>query len=133
MGWVHESETRNETHEGYLVPEFDDDEHGIGTTGGRIPADAIAVEMRQDGSYRTRPAGEVIGWRMRCDCYREGRSGHETWVSKQPWIRVPSKALEDIAAYKVYAADEDVIDVDLRSDVEEAAREQWRREHVDAI
>ena len=46
---------------------------------------------------------------------------------------MPSKALEDIAAYKVYAADEDVIDVDLRSDVEEAAREQWRREHVDAI
>lgn len=133
MGWVYESETRNETHEGYLVPAFEDGEHGIGTTGGDIAADAIAVEMLPDCTYRTRPAGEVIGWRVQCHCYQEGLSGHQTWASRQLWVRVPSKTLEDLAAHKLYAADEDIVDIDLRADVAEAARAQWRAEHIDAI
>jgi hypothetical protein len=134
MGWNYESETGNEWHEGYLVPEFEDGERGIGTTGGDIPADSIAVQMLPDASYRARPAGEVIGWRVHCDCYREGRSGHETWVSKQLWIRVPSTALQDLTARKLYAPDEDVVDVGHGGDdVEQAVREEWRAEHIDAI
>src|ERR1700739_1026511 len=111
MGWTYESEFGNEAHEGYVLPEFDNGERGVGWSGGDIPNGAIAVEMRPDGSFRARPAGEVIGWRVVCDCYQEGRSGHESWISSHLWIRVPSRVLQDLAAYKVYAVDDDVVDI----------------------
>jgi hypothetical protein len=134
MGWTYESEFGNEAHEGYVLPEFDNGERGVGWSGGDIPKGAIAVEMRPDGSFRARPAGEVIGWRVVCDCYQEGRSGHETWVSSHLWIRVPSRVLQDLAAYKVYAVDDDVVDIGHGGDaIEDAVRAMWYRDHIDAI
>jgi hypothetical protein len=133
MGWNYETEDGNDFHEGYLFPEFSDGERGSGSSGGGIPHDAIAVELRHDGTYRTRPAGEVIGWRVCCDCSQTNRPGYDVWVSKQLWVRVPSKALEDPTAHKLYAVDEDVVDIAERADVANAAWAAWRAEHIDAI
>src|SRR5258707_14846612 len=102
MGWVHESETRNEVHEAYLVPEFEDGEHGIGISGGGTPADAIAVQMRPDCSYRMRPAGEVIGWRLQGDRYRRDRSGAATRSGKPLRIPVPPRARQNGTPHKIY-------------------------------
>jgi hypothetical protein len=44
---------------------------------------------------------------------------------------VPSLTLQDVAAGKIYASDDDVADVNIRTDVEAAARTLLRREHLD--
>jgi hypothetical protein len=136
MGWNYEADTagNREWHEGYLVPEFADGERGAGTSGGDIPADQIAVALRDDGSYRTRPAGEVIGWRVVCGCYLRPNADSPTeWVSDQLWTRVPSRIQQDLTAFRLFAADDDVVDVSYADDVGSAARSMWRREHIDAI
>ena len=46
-------------------------------------------------------------------------------------VRVPSAALEDVPAGRIYAADGDVIDVDFRDDVAGMATDRWHREHLD--
>jgi hypothetical protein len=39
--------------------------------------------------------------------------------------------LEDLAAHKHYAVDENVADIAERADVVSAARAEWRREHIE--
>jgi len=68
-----------------------------------------------------------------CDC-RTGvydtLSVTRTWMSDL-LVRVPSAALEDVPAGRIYAADGDVIDVDFRDDVAGMATDRWHREHLD--
>ncbi|MGD7708131.1 hypothetical protein [Microlunatus sp. Y2014] len=131
MGWLSE----DNLHEGYLVPQFADGQRGRGTTGGNVPDDEIVVgpEVEQpDGAWvhPTRPAGEVSGWVVCCDCYREsGFDAPSTWVGPV-FARVPSAALQDLAARKVYAADEGVAYVGDADTVDAAARDLWMSEHV---
>lgn len=131
MGWSSE----DGLHEGDLVPVFMDGQRGTGTTGGSIPAGHVAIgsEGKQsDGSraYLTRPAGEVTGWVVCCDCYRESGFGPpSTWVGPA-FIRVPSPSLQDLSARKLYAADEEVAYVGDNDDVLDTAYDLWKSEHV---
>jgi hypothetical protein len=136
MGWTYESETigHDEWHEGYLVPEFEDGDRGIGTSGSGIPPGHIAVERRDDNSFRTRPAGEVIGWRVLCDCYLYPNSGRtKVWASEQLWTRVPSALQHDPTKFRIYAADQDVDDVGDTGETANAVVALWHREHIDDI
>jgi len=54
---------------------------------------------------------------------------YTTWVGPV-FTRVPSKALEDPKALRVYAADEDVVFASDREDVHEVAHDLWRSEHA---
>lgn len=143
MSWT----TDDGLHEGYLASEFADGQRSIGVSGGGIPDDHVIVNAEYPGGgaeprYETRPAAEVIGWRITCDCRRPvNRIGYgpggellpeaDRWVSDL-LLRVPSKALEDLEAGKIYAADADVIDVGDREDVEAAVLDRWESEHMQA-
>ena len=130
MGWT----TEDGLHEGYLVPQFVDGQRAVGVTGGGIPDDQVASGpevQAADGSwsYPTRPAGEVTGWVVCCDCRVHDSFRYTTWVGPV-FTRVPSKALEDPKARRVYATDEDVVFVSDREDVHEVAYDLWRSEHA---
>lgn len=137
MSWT----TDDGQHEGYLVAEFADGQRATGTSGGGVPDDQIIVDTKYDGEpgavtntrYVTRPAAQVIGWRVMCDCRR---GVYDTWSVAETWmsdllVRVPSAALEDVQAGRIYAADGDVVDVDFRDDVADMATDRWHREHLD--
>jgi hypothetical protein len=135
MGWTYQSDTvgHDEWHEGYLASEFENGDRGIGVSGSGIPPGHIAVEHRDDGTYRCRPAGEVIGWRVLCDCYLYPNSGRtKVWASEQLWIRVPSALQHAPSVFRIYAADEDVDDVNA-GDAADAAVALWHREHIDEL
>ena len=130
MGWT----TEDGLHEGYLVPQFVDGQRAAGVTGGGIPDDQVASgpeAQAADGtwSYPTRPAGEVTGWVICCDCRLSDAFRFTTWVGPV-FTRVPSKALEDPKARRVYATDDDVVFVSDREDVHEVAYDLWRSEHA---
>lgn len=130
MGWT----TEDGLHEGYLVPQFVDGQRALGVTGGGIPDDRVASGpevQAADGSwsYPTRPAGEVTGWVVCCDCRIHDSFRYTTWVGPV-FTRVPSKALEDPKARRVYATDDDVVFVSDREDVHEVAYDLWRSEHA---
>ncbi|MGI8765294.1 MAG: hypothetical protein ACR2KM_02125 [Gemmatimonadaceae bacterium] len=91
--------------------------------------------QREDGSWEwpTRPAGEVTGWVICCDCYSNTSFGPaSSWVGPG-FTRVPSKTQEDLAARRIFAADDDVAYVSERDDVQGAAVELWRSEHAFGI
>lgn len=135
MGW--QFEAGEHFHEGYLLPEFGDGTVGGGATTGSADGSVHVIISFGDGSAdsrgrETRPAAEITGWRIACDCYRHGSSQRaQRWVSATRWVRVPSRALQDVAAGKIYASDDDVADVSIRADVEAAALTLLRREHLD--
>ena len=134
MGWVSD----NGLHEGYLVPHFEDGQRGTGTTGGSIPPGHVAIGAaveQPDGSWTppTRLAGEVIGWVVCCDCYRESSFGPpSTWVGPT-FTRVPSPSLQNLNARKLYADDADVAYVGEDVAVSEAVHALWKSEHVFGI
>lgn len=125
-------------HEGWLAPVFHDGQRGNGVSGGTIPRDHIAVgreTQAPDGTwhYPSRPAGEVTGWMVVCDC-ASGAMGvtpgpRSTWLGPL-FTRVPSAALEDLQARRVHADDKDVVDVFHREDVEAVVADLWRSEHL---
>jgi len=124
-------------HEGYVLPEFIDGVRGRGIWTGKVPRDHVVVDVEYVGDpgdiseerYTSRPAAEVIGWRVMCDC-RTGSTSRvtATWCSDLI-TRVPSSALHDPAAGRLYVPDEDVPEVDELF-VDDLAG-LWRREHVD--
>lgn len=137
MGWTYESTSpgHDEWHEGYVVPEFGNGDRGLPISGTGIPAGHIAVERLGDNTYRTRPAGEVIGWRVLCNCYLYPNSERpKVWSSEELWTRVPSPLQHDPTAFRVYVPDDDVLDAGVDGeDLGDAAHEVWRREHIDAL
>jgi len=131
MGWL----TEDGRHEGYLAPMFGDGQRGRGITGGTIPPDEVVVGdevQRADGSWTwpTRPAGEVTGWVVCCDCHSTASFGApSSWIGPV-FTRVPSRTLESLMARRVFAADNDVAYASERADVQGAAVELWRTEHA---
>ncbi len=134
MGWL----TGDGRHEGYLAPMFGDGQRGRSVTGGSVPPDEVVVGVETQGAdgswvWPTRPAGEVTGWVVCCDCYRNTSFGPaSSWVGPV-FTQVPSKTLEDLAARRVFAADDDVVYVSEREDVRAAAVGLWRSEHAFGI
>lgn len=131
MGWI----TDDGRHEGYLVPEFRDGQRGRGITGGGVPLDEVIVEVDyfREPPYETRPASEVIGWRVTCDCSAE--DGRRLLPESERWqgdliTRVAFAQAEDLSARRVYAAESDVVGIQDRTDVSELAQAIWRDEHV---
>lgn len=125
-------------HEGYVLPEFGDGVLGRGIWSGSVPADHVIVDVeyadepgttRQE-RYTSRPAAEVVGWRVMCDCRANLSSSAitGTWTS-DPIVRVPSLALEDPSAGRIFVSDHDVFGVD--DTYHETFTDIWRREHVD--
>lgn len=130
MGYV----TDEGRHEGYLVPVFAEGERGNGSTGGGIGDDQIAVgagECAEDGTwtYPTRPASEVTGWMVCCDCWPGDSFRPATWQGPI-FTRVSSPDQEDLAGRHLYAPDDEVAYVAERIEVEEAVIDVWRTEHV---
>jgi hypothetical protein len=146
MGWEYSTGDRgSEWHEGYLVAEFEDRKRALGISGTGIPPGHLAVDRYGDGSFgqeavrrhggdpafETRPAGEVIGWRIVCNCYMPGDTmPTKHWSSQQLWTRVASPARHDPYAFRIYAADDEIFDVDA---THSAAHDVWWREHISDI
>lgn len=139
MGWTYESD--DQFHDMTIRAEFED---GAVSGGGSTIRDGVDMVVLDD--YETwRPAGEIVAWRIVCNCEKPiGTSIHSIrtqWVSSTRWVRVASRHLEDVAAGRIYAADEaspesrfhSPVDIDLREEVEEAAKAIWRREHLHGI
>lgn len=126
MAWISE----DGLHEAYLAAEFRDGERGIGVSGAGVPDDQIVVEADYVAeSYRTRPAGEVVGWRIACNCSAANGRGQTVW-SGSFFQRAPTKALEDIDGGHLWAPDDQVIDISGREDVESRVLELWQRDHL---
>ncbi|MFT4398478.1 hypothetical protein ACLTEW_26490 [Gordonia lacunae] len=129
MGWMHESDTR--LHEAALVAVFEDgtESHGATIVDG---VDYEIVDPGRRGKDGLRPAAEIVGWLLSCDCASRSSSEVLRWTDPVQWTRVPSASLEDLANHRVFAPDTD-LDVNMRPEVAEAARAVWRRQHLDPI
>lgn len=148
MGWEHSlSDRSGEWHEGFMAAEFEDGQRALGILGTGIPPGHLAVDRYGDGTFgqeavrrhggdaafQTRPAGDVIGWRVMCNCYEPGDVvPSKRWFSQHLWTRVPSPVRHDPTAFRVYAADDDVLDV-IASDVHSAGHAVWWSEHISDI
>ena len=69
MGWIDDAGL----HEGYVVAEWVDGVRSSGTYAGGMGDDQVIVdsvwdEASRTESYVTRPAAEIVGWRLVCDC-----------------------------------------------------------------
>lgn len=135
MSW----ESDDGRHEGYVLAELADGVRARGMSGGGVHDDHVVVDVEYVGEpgasidtwYTTRPAAEAVGWRVMCECRDDDTSRvTTTWVSAM-LSRVPSKALEDPAAGRIYAADGEVIDVD--ETYWEVPHAIGRRDHVDEL
>lgn len=97
--------------------------------------DEIAGGRRHGGepSFRTRPAGDVTGWRVVCNCYASGDvMPSNRWFSQQFWTRVPSPVRHDPNAFRIYAANDDILDV-ITGDAHTASHAIWSNEHINDI
>ena len=125
MSWADDSGR----HEGYLECLFED-----GWAGGGWSDGGVTVTVDPAGSFlsadawTSRPEAEVIGWRLACN-----HSDGTTWRSDHEWTRVPSQSLQDLAAHRIFAADDDTAFVIDRDDVDAAVRAQWHTEHIDPL
>ena len=147
MGALSLGDRGSEWHEGYMAAEFDDGCRALGISGSGIPDGHLAVDQHGDGTfgqeavrrhggeaaYQTRPAGEVIGWRVFCNCYAPSDlMPSKRWSSQSLWTRVPSPVRHDPNAFRIYAADDDILDV-ISRDVHTAGRAVWWDEHISEI
>lgn len=125
MSWTDDSGR----HEGYLECLFEDGWAGGGWSDGgvTVTVDPSGHRVPYD-AWTSRPQAEVISWRLACN-HPDGT----TWRSDHEWIRVPSQSLEDLAAHRIFAPDDDAGFVDDRDDVHAAVIAQWHSEHVDPL
>lgn len=113
MGWVND----DGGHEGYLTPVFAD-----GVEGGGSTTTGIIVGYDHESNVVVRPDAEVTSWRLQCDHY----PGGDSWQGSS-WTRVSARAEEDLAARRLYCADEDVAWVtDTREDLSQLVMGEWR-------
>lgn len=126
------------THELTVRCRFSD---GAVSTGGSTGVDAdtkVLVEPvpespECDQGSEWRSSAEVVAWDVHCICRQFGSStasGQTSWTVRNQWTRVPSRSLEDVAAGRLYAADDETLDVSGREDVSSVALELWQREHL---
>ncbi len=131
MSWS----TDDRRHEGYVVPEFGNGQHGSGITVAGIPPDQIIVSLEYDGvrgsrdirdiRAAVRPAADVVGWRVCCRCGDEGDGPR--WQAADLLSRMSSPELEDVAGGRIYSPDGEVPHVPYRDDVGLVAKAIWWR------
>lgn len=126
-------ETEDALHEGYLLPQFEDGLPSYRVRDGAMtPPGSIAIgpgqqDLDDNWAHRTRSAGEVTGWVLCCSC--SGGTLPPTWVGPV-FTRVPSKTLENLAAFRIFAPDEEVAHVSERKDVSDFTRDLWLNGHA---
>lgn len=85
--------------------------------------------------YLTRPAGLVVGWQVRCDCYVRligDAMPPVQWHSGRIFTRVPSPELADPDQGRLFAADGRDINAAVgRGDVRAIGQQVWTSEHLD--
>ena len=132
-----------------MAAEFDDGLRALTILGTGIPPGHLAVDQYGDGSwgqdafrrhggeaaFLTRPAGDVIGWRVVCNCYYSPSDVMPTkrWISQQLWTRVPSPVRHDPNAFRIYATDDDILDAASGDDADKAGHAVWWNEHISDI
>lgn len=92
--------------------------------------------MRRHGgepAFQTRPAGDVIGWRVVCNCHAPGDAiPTKRWVSQQLWARVPSPVRHNPSSFRIYAPDDAVLDV-VSGHAHTAGHAVWWNDHIGDI
>lgn len=130
MSWT----TPDRRHDGYVVAEFANGQHGSGITVSGIPPDQIIVSLEYDGVRGqgspdiravVRPAADVVGWRVCCRCGGDGDD--PSWRAAQLLVRVTSPELEDVAEGRIHSPDREVTRAPYRDDVRQVARAMWWR------
>lgn len=119
MGWVDESGE----HEMWIAPMFPD-----GATGGSHGHQGINVGGWGPGEEDWRHPKDIVGWEVRCHCYR-GQSRNPTTTVLARWTRVrPPETEEDPAAGRFIVDDDGDAEFvgDSRPDIEELALSLWR-------
>lgn len=131
MGWIHETDTH--LHEAALVPIFENGAESLGST----MVDGVNYQIVEQGlrpeDDRLRPSAEIVGWLLRCNCFRRSSSDVSSWTHPVQWTRVPSASLEDLARQRVFATDANVSDDHHRPEVSAAAQAVWLRDHLDPV
>jgi hypothetical protein len=104
-----------------VLPEFAYGSRGRASCAGRAPDNQVVIDVESGGKpatttdtgYTTRSPGEVVGWRVMCDCREDLSSTRitDTWTSELV-ARVPSQALADPLEWRLFALDDDVVEVD---------------------
>ena len=126
-----------------MAAEFEDGRRALGISDTGIRSGHLAVYQYGDGTwgqeavrryggeaaFQTRPAGDVIGWRIVCNCYAPGDvMPSKRWFSQHLWTRVPSPVRHDPNTFRIYAADDDILDV-ISGDAHTAGHAVWGRTH----
>jgi hypothetical protein len=129
MSWQYESkfDGYDGWHEGYFVVEFAD-----GRFGWSFDGPVVTLEALEGKPPSARATSEITGWRFRCECHFKDRRS-QVWTSDQHWTRVRSSDQHDVNAFRVFALDAMVEDIDLDENVRAAAIALWHREHLDAV
>lgn len=122
-------ETGGVRHFGFLLPEFDSGERGIGERKGRI-----VVRRAHANLCLTRHPSEVVGWRLVCRCVRAGKDGQtvKQWIGEEFWARVADSDDHDPSHFRVYAPDELTVDVAELEDVATTVGNAWHQNHIQA-
>lgn len=127
MGWV----TDTGDHEGFVDCLFADGMAGSGWSGGGITITTAAdgTEIPYGQQPPSRPASEVVGWRVGCNC-NYGQPGRDRIWHGQPWTRA---AEEDIDHRRLCVTDEQALEMVF--DDEGPGRflyAEWERDHLGA-
>jgi hypothetical protein len=112
MGWT----TDNGTHEGYAAAVLRDGRWAASYSGGGVIPHGARDEIVPDD--------QVVGWRVRCDCYTGGSGMTGNWEGSE-WVRVASPAETDLAAHRAYSEDAFAPD-----EVEDALQAEWWELHA---
>src|SRR5690625_1523759 len=98
MGWV----SKDDQHEGYLDVVLNDG----AMTGVSNASGPVVMVYDINGEYKgqdvQRSDDEVVGWRLRCNCSTTTSSGPVSTWEGPFWERVPTSALEDVDAGRIY-------------------------------
>lgn len=129
MGWI----SNDSLHEGYLDAVL----VGGATIAGTHGRGPLVSTYDDDGTfvdYAQRSDDEVVGWRLRCDCYIEDHTEPGNRWAGPYFQRVATAALEDLGNGRIFVRSADrATDVADREDVEDVVRARWLSEHVSPL
>ncbi|MBS0661288.1 MAG: hypothetical protein JSR82_23985 [Verrucomicrobia bacterium] len=135
MGWIDDAGL----HEGYVVAEWSDGVRSSGTYAGDMDDDQVIVDDIWDDvtrtmSYVTRPAAEIVGWRLLCDCrspYGDGNLPEERRWRSELLRRVPGEGgPRTNGEGTITAPDDDLHPMLWSDDVMDELSRIWWDQHI---